>query len=567
MNNSLIISLNKLQSNSVFNYRIECGIGMQLNIIDMDGEIICENLPNFSLLEVSICDNKPSLVINGEIIQNVKIKNDSITLSAISRVGAISTIVSENEIEQLTLLFNNISDDVSKVTIENVFEKLYLLEKELKLEEMPREVQASWYMSRNRIMAKVLDEYDLIDSKLSLTKVGMAWFEGATHNLEDILVESSSPINSKNGEFILFQHNDYDLENGKLVNTRTNFIRESLNGENYLVINDKYNGKEPEIHTKNVKYLEHIRRYRKENKQKFYATSNIDNLFKVLENEFCKEFSGAFHVYHTLLDSYNCLMIDVGWYDLLFKNNRTKKIILLASYNKIAMIYAARLNEVKVYEYQYSAVMKNHLAYTSYIKPTKFVRPDVFLSWGKDWKSSFRKKGVKFKVIGIQKYEKYLPKSTDDINENILFIGQRAVSDKISVSILNALEKYPNSKVYLKLHRAEINNKNELYRELYDLDNKNLIIIDSSEISILECIDKCTHVIGSFSTVLYEAAQRNKKVYVIKTGLYYMAQDLYNNNNNCKLIEHDNISLDLDYAKKFKHMKYFEKPNTNILKY
>lgn len=220
--------------------------------------------------------------------------------------------------------------------------------------------------------------------------------------------------------------------------------------------------------------------------------------------------------------------IKYNFYKKYFYKKEIKKIYLVCSYGKEALIAAAQDLDIEVIELQHGVMAKYHVGYNfPDVKIPYF--PDKLLLWGEYWKDNVNlPKNVKIELYGYpylkRQYEKY-----QNIEKNlnqVIFISQGTIGKKLSEKAIEFAKENPDLKVVYRLHPGEFLRWKKEYKDLYENRNlKNLEISSNNEKNLYEYLFESEYLIGVYSTVIYEALNLGIKIGVINLfGVEYVEQ-------------------------------------------
>jgi len=178
-------------------------------------------------------------------------------------------------------------------------------------------------------------------------------------------------------------------------------------------------------------------------------------------------------------------------------------------------------------EPQHGFVSLNHPAYnfgSEIIVSKEYCRymPDYFLSFGKYWEKEMRTSSQKVTIGGahlhsrIQYLREHHRKRTSD-NKAILIISD-AVNPKCFNRLVGDLAQLIQGKAYriaFRPHPGEIPIVQVRYGEILDLDN---VSIDEDS-DVYESMNNADYVVGTFSTVLFEAVGLQKPTFVLQDDI------------------------------------------------
>lgn len=238
------------------------------------------------------------------------------------------------------------------------------------------------------------------------------------------------------------------------------------------------------------------------------------------------------------------------YYTNFFKVKQPKKIYIVCSYGREALIAAAQGLNIEVVELQHGVMTKYHVGYNFSNKKIPYF-PDKLLLWGEYWKGNVNlPKNIKIELYGYpylkKQCEKY--KNIEKNLNQVIFISQGTIGKSLSEKAIEFAKENPQLKVVYRLHPGEFLRWEKEYKNLYENRNlENLEISDNNEKNLYEYLFESEYLIGVNSTVIYEALNLGIKVGVVNLFGYEDVEDL----------------LQKDYVKLF---NINEKININELK-
>ncbi|MFV0288277.1 MAG: hypothetical protein ACK5HR_02320, partial [Mycoplasmatales bacterium] len=277
--------------------------------------------------------------------------------------------------------------------------------------------------------------------------------------------------------------------------------------------------------------------YNKTNNSLAYADdiSMYENSFdtKIILKYWDKEITDKlkkYQIYQKLINKYlrkkfpNYLINYLYYYQLL-EQQKFQEVYVVGPYRPY--IYAAASNlKIPKFEIQYAAIINNHPAYFD-VTPHKKDLPDKIIVYDKVWKNNL-KNYIKDKNNIILKSNKYFDENIKNLQSNIdnkenqiLFVSQGTIGNKIGEAAFQYALKNPSKKVIYRLHPHETKDTEKVYIKLKDL--KNVQIHSKDDGTVYDSMKRANKIIGVYSSVLYEAYTLEKKVYILKLpGYSYM---------------------------------------------
>ncbi|MGB0454580.1 MAG: hypothetical protein ACPGJV_12805, partial [Bacteriovoracaceae bacterium] len=225
-------------------------------------------------------------------------------------------------------------------------------------------------------------------------------------------------------------------------------------------------------------------------KEEFQSPIKIE---EIIRNKLI-EFKAGYTVYRTLL-----------------KILKPKVLLCVVSYNREALIQAAKDLGIKTAEIQHGTLNQFHFGY-SY--PENFHQkkyfPDYFFSFGPHWSEGTKLPLPKSKIMntGFPEFENEANdyKGLEREEGEILFISQGSVGielSKFAAKLSKALKESSRSeRVRYRLHPGEVTDWKVRYPWLNE--SENIEIVTGLKEPLYASFAKAQHLVGVYSTAMYE---------------------------------------------------------------
>jgi CDP-glycerol glycerophosphotransferase (TagB/SpsB family) len=222
------------------------------------------------------------------------------------------------------------------------------------------------------------------------------------------------------------------------------------------------------------------------------------------------------------------------YYNFLLQKIKPKLIIMVVSYafDRMVLCEVAHKKRIPVVELQHGQIHKEHIAYNfpKRMKLNSF--PDYIFTFGKLFIE-----GIKYPIapkniisVGYPELEKNYKLYRNKVKKNrktILFISQCNFEIIKYVNILAETLDNKKYRIVFQLHPKEYFSwKNTVGKYI---NNKFVEVIGSYNHTVHESLGEADWVVGSYSTVLFEALMFDVKVAIMKIGQYNAAESLYIN--------------------------------------
>jgi hypothetical protein len=236
-----------------------------------------------------------------------------------------------------------------------------------------------------------------------------------------------------------------------------------------------------------------------------------------------KYFSVSIDVYDSILNSILVFNENRKYYFQLFSKFQPKAIIGTNGGSLKGLYAAASEKCIPTIEIQHGtygsrSIFHSYPKYLSSLHPG-LAMPTIELTFSDYWNdiSNFP---VKF-VTSIGNDNFYQEKIAG--GGDILIVSNFMYHELLIDLVLELSDLLKEEKIYYKLHPQQFKNKDKIIRQCKGKDNVEVI---SEELSQLELFERCNHVVGIRSTLLYIALQAGKNVYIYKRINYDSAQEV-----------------------------------------
>ncbi len=215
-------------------------------------------------------------------------------------------------------------------------------------------------------------------------------------------------------------------------------------------------------------------------------------------------------------------LIESTIYKIIFRWMGVKRVYLVVSYGKEALIEAAHSCKAHVYESQHGLICKNHFGYDFPLEQKIPYFPDFVLTFGSIWKN-FVDFPSHTKILDNMSGHNLRQMSVGTKRRRILFISQGTVGQELfKIAIALKLKLGNSMDVVFRLHPSE---NVEPYAEA-----KRYNIILDATIPKEQALAECLLVVGVASTLIIEALFSScyAVIYKLSSYEYYrqIAEDL-----------------------------------------
>lgn len=319
----------------------------------------------------------------------------------------------------------------------------------------------------------------------------------------------------------------------------TDLLDQSLRRSHYLLDEKSVNGIYEKQRSKNILYSD-WEGFKEKKKLKYeyvpIGKKEFDNLIVqpiedyygiVIENKYKQNW---LRLANSILERQKYL---ISYYSYMLKKIKPKIILVTVGYspNRMVLCEVAKKMRIPVVELLHGSIGEMTLPYNFYCKMKLMWFPDYVFTFGMYDKINVRYPIDASRVIpvGYPELESYCQKKIRKKNKKktLLFVSQGLIEIALYA---NQAAKSLNGEEYriiFKLHPKEYGNWREIYGNY--LNHHNIEVVGDFKQTIYTYLAKADWVIGSYSTVMFEATMFETKIVIIKTGLYTNMHPLYDN--------------------------------------
>ncbi|QQS88666.1 capsular biosynthesis protein [Fusobacterium canifelinum] len=221
--------------------------------------------------------------------------------------------------------------------------------------------------------------------------------------------------------------------------------------------------------------------------------------------------------------------IQYNYYYSYFKKKNIKEIYIICAYGKEGVVAAAKDLNIKAIEIQHGTITKYHLAYHYPTNQKIPYFPKYFYSFGKYWEEIVTfPKGTKLRVYGFPYLQNQLIKYKDvpEEKDQILFISQGHVGEKLLYKAIGFAQKNKNKKIVYRLHPGELRYSIRNYINILEKYTLNNFILEDCKEDLYKLIKESEYIFAVSSTAIYEALALGKDVGIINLPSYEEVIDL-----------------------------------------
>lgn len=317
----------------------------------------------------------------------------------------------------------------------------------------------------------------------------------------------------------------------------TETLLENLDCSYYVFEND-YRGQHfRPAPTKNLKYINMnmLRRF-------FYIRNNeTDNKLRLFYNKVISvfEYSNEIklsnkvkkEILNYIVHGYYEIYYRTIWARIVFALVKPKAIIVTSPYSPDAgaIIVEAKRQNIKTIEMQHG-ICQGHFFYNYLYQGKVEIFPDYLFVYSRHDREMQRYPIARERIIPVgcpdlEKRSKMYKKSKKNTKKVLLFISSEKIVAEYAVR-LRKDERFKDIRMIYKLHPDEYG---QWKREYPQLEGSGVEVISENKHDIYYYLGHADYVIGTVSTVLYEATAFDTEIFIICGGSYRQSAMLYEN--------------------------------------
>lgn len=270
-----------------------------------------------------------------------------------------------------------------------------------------------------------------------------------------------------------------------------------------------------------LNYKKKINKLFKKKVENYYIDEIINNTFGV-----------DIHLDDFIRNSIGDFRLEKTYYRKLLKKINPLAVFFVQNGIQKALIYSCSELGTPSIELQHGIINYCHPAYSYPKGIEKYKQNEVIISDLLFGFSDYWIKNVNYPVkesISMGNTHYSIPSSSIYQKQNeITFLSADIYQKKIEIYINYMLEKEPNTKINLKLHPNQKNERNEICEKYSKYKNINIYY---DEVTLNELFKRSRAVIVVTSTAAYEAIQFGCNVGIIRDTLSYDIEDLFDHPN------------------------------------
>lgn len=323
----------------------------------------------------------------------------------------------------------------------------------------------------------------------------------------------------------------------------TDLLDKAMTRPHYILDRRSVEGIYARQRSKNILYLD------LEKFGRVYKTKQTDRLMN--KSEFEKDIVAPLEKYYNIvinrnykqkwIKALNTILENrrslINYYHYMFHRIKPKVILVTVSYewNMMILCETAKKMKIPVVELQHGTINRSVVSYNFFRKMNLSTFPDYVFTFGQLEKAEARFPIGDDKVIPVgfpeleNSYKHYNEekKGLEKKKKQILFISQGLIEIAQYAAVAAEMLDSKEYGIIFKLHPKEYGNWGKLYGTY--LDHPNIEVVGDFNRTIHSFLAEADWVVGNYSTVLHEATMFDVKIAVIKTALYSVVSNLYDN--------------------------------------
>ncbi|KAF1082721.1 MAG: hypothetical protein GQF41_0488 [Candidatus Rifleibacterium amylolyticum] len=340
-------------------------------------------------------------------------------------------------------------------------------------------------------------------------------------------------VGSDTGKILIFRHPRKVSVSGNWLDVYTQPLVEELEPKSYEIFESPYLTKHfLTAEDRNIRYLDHMLlsnafHYVFKSLKKLFSAADI-SMITELENRFFKKFGYRPFFERIIARNITRFKVSEVYYNRLIRKKMPRKIVLVVSYGREALISAARKNNVEVVELQHGTMSPYHLGYSFPCSDCEIPYfPDRIFSFGNFWKDTVAIPLSKDKIHNVGfPFLSYKLRRLEGIKKKkqIVFISQGTIGKQLSEIAVAAAKVLKDYMFIYKLHPGEYRRWKSDYIELNScMGLGNLLIVDTNREDLHLLLASSEFQVGVYSTAIFEGTALNCKTILINLpGVEYM---------------------------------------------
>lgn len=416
------------------------------------------------------------------------------------------------------------------ILLKELADLFFIIEKEFDLISFEIDNVKVWQYQRYRVFLRISMQLGLFDQAHTKKNnfLEVLW---VAPTLIYNSIFSNPLIGKYQKETLVFSNGRKVKVGNKFIDIYTEYLINELQENSFEVIEELYLNKHYPNDNKNNKHQDFqiISTFLKSRLSTHKLNALQKEFISKIEKKIFELLGVRIDLKKIFRDGYLLFKYDFKFYDKLIKKRNPKKIFLSCSYGyKMALVAAAKHNNVEVVEIQHGTMNKYHLGYSyphnSYID----YFPDKIYFFGEYWKNCmyFPLKEKNKIIYGFPHFQLQKNKYRDisKHTNQVLIISQGTIGKNLSEFIWESREVFSNYNVIYKLHPGEYDRWETEYTYLKELGKlENFAVIDNSDTNLYAFFARSEFVIGVYSTALYEALSFNCKLILANlSGVEYL---------------------------------------------
>jgi len=415
----------------------------------------------------------------------------------------------------------------NKYSVTDLCEFIWALESKYKLNKLDYKDVKIWQISRMKIFYKLSIEIELYGQAHSSYLNPIKQIKAVPLFLLNS-IKNNPFFTTKKFNYLLIGHNRRTKKDDFYVDIYTEKLLEN-NSSNFMILEQDFEFKHYEKHYANTYYLDSLL-LRVGFSTKFSRiisfNEEVKKIIENIEKDITDRFNIELSIMKILQNEYINFRIQYKYYYSLMIKKKFEKLYVVIGYLRMAAISAAKDLGIETIELQHGTISKYHLGYS--YPNEKFIDyfPSKLYTFGSFWnKAACYPENISddnFEVIGFPNISEYKAINLDD-TDSVLFLSQGVIGKELLDLAFNYSKLNREKKIKFKFHPSEYSRWKKYFdTSICDEIIRNIEVIDYKS-NLYELICSSNHIVGVFSTALYEALHFGKNVYVANLpGVEYM---------------------------------------------
>ncbi|MBF8983796.1 hypothetical protein IZY60_09625 [Lutibacter sp. B2] len=252
------------------------------------------------------------------------------------------------------------------------------------------------------------------------------------------------------------------------------------------------------------------------------------NIIYQLDKRIYEEFGLKINLTNIIINAISKFKYRKKYFCKILKRKKPKIIYITPHYNRHELISAANDLNIKTVEVQHGIITPYHLGYSFRGGQQIPYFPDRLILYGSLW-SKITNIPIGLNEIELRKFDYLYEKKTSSMVDKanvITIVSQGTISKELFEFAIALAKRMGNFIINYKLHPGEFLTWKEK-KSVRDSPSNLKVVFD--EVSIHDLFAESTHVIGVYSTAVFEALYFECEIGILKIPGYEYMDYLYSN--------------------------------------